>query len=126
MLTITTLYASILALFFLWLSVEVIKLRRRYQIRLGDGNNAALKATIAAHANTAQYLPISLILLALLEINQAHWLLLHGFGLALLAGRLIHAQGLINDRLPLRVKGMQLTFIALAGAAISNLIFIIF
>lgn len=124
--TATPLYAALLTLLFVWLSLNVIKLRQRYKIRLGDGNNATLQAAISAQANAAQYIPITLILLLLLELNHAHILLLHTFGLTLLVGRIVHARGIQKDHTPSRVRGMQLTFLTLIGSAAANLIFIVF
>ncbi len=123
---ITTIYASLLALLVVWLSTNVIKSRQRFQISLGDGNNPRLKLAISAQANAAQYIPIALLLMLLLELNQAHSLLLHLFGLCLLAGRLIHARGILTEHMPTRVRGMQLTFFVLIGAAAANLILLIF
>ena len=126
MVVITTFYASLLALFFVWLSLYVIKLRRRFQVRLGDGENNELRAAISAQANAAQYIPFALLLMLMLELNQAHVLLLHLLGLMLLSGRLIHARGILKDQIPLRVKGMQLTLFTLIGAAVANLLLLIF
>ena len=82
---------------------------------INDGH-PALRAAISAQANAAQYIPIALLLLLLLEINQAHALLLHPLGLALLAGRFIHVRGIPTGNIPKRVRGMQLTFLTLLAA----------
>jgi len=124
--TITPLYASLLALFFVWLSLHVIKLRRRFQVRLGDGENNELRAAISAQANAAQYIPLALLLILMLELNQAHFLLLHLLGIMMLSGRLIHARGILKDQIPLRVKGMQLTVFTLIGGAVTNLLLLMF
>lgn len=126
MIVITTFYASTLALFFVWLSLNVIKLRRRFRVRLGDGDNAELLAAISAQSNAAQYIPFTLLIIALLEINNGHGMLVHLFGLMLLSGRIIHARGILKNQIPLRVKGMQLTLFTLIGAAIANLLLLIF
>ena len=81
MITVTTLYACILALFFVWLSLNVIKLRRRFTVLLSDGQNEELSTAISAQANAAQYIPFMLLLLLLLEINHGHVILLHLLGL---------------------------------------------
>ena len=125
MLPVTTFYASLLALWFVWLSLNVIKLRRRFQIRLGDGSNNELQAAISAQSNAAQYIPFALLLIALLEINQAHLLFLHLLGLMLLSGRIVHARGILKDQIPLRVKGMQLTLFTLVGSSVLNLLYLI-
>lgn len=126
MLAITTFYASLLALLFVWLSLNVIKLRRRFRVLLGHGDKTELLAAISAQNNAAQYIPFTLLIIALLEINHGHGLLLHLFGLMLLSGRLIHARGILKNQIPLRVKGMQLTLFTMIGAAIANLLLLIF
>ena len=124
--TVTTFYASVLALLLVWLSINIIKLRQRFKIPLGDGNNPSLRSAISAQANAAQYIPIALLLLLLLELNQAHAILLHLFGLSLLIGRIVHARGILTAHIPTRVRGMQLTFFTVIGCAVSNLFFLIF
>lgn len=47
-----------------------------------------------AHDNTVESLPIALLLLLLLELNDTPQVLLHGFGVLLIASRLAHAEGL--------------------------------
>lgn len=126
MLTITTFYASLLALLLVWLSLNVIKLRQRFRITLSDGNNASLRSAISAQANAAQYIPLTLLLILLLELNQAHDFLVHLFGLSLLTGRLVHARGILAQHIPTRVRGMQLTFFSLIGCAVANLFLLIF
>lgn len=66
-LPITTGYAALLALLLLALSMRVVDGRRRFGVNLGDGGNAAMQRRIRAHANFIEYVPLLLILLALLE-----------------------------------------------------------
>lgn len=44
--------------------------------------------------SNAEYVPISLILIACLELNAAPWWLVTAPGVALIAGRLYHAKGM--------------------------------
>ena len=64
MLLMTTLLASILALLYVWLGLQVITQRRKHQVLIGTGGNSELEWTIRAHANFAEYVPIGLILFA--------------------------------------------------------------
>jgi uncharacterized protein len=118
---ITAWYASLLALLFVWLAVQVIGLRRAKKVRLGDGGDPQLQAAIRAHGNAAEYVPLSLVLLALLELDGAHWALVHAGGLAVLAGRLLHARGMLAEQLASRILGMQVTIYTLIGLAVANL-----
>ena len=91
---ITGLYAAIAALLVLILAVRVSLGRRSSKIGLGDGGDVILSRRIRVHGNAVEYLPLALILLLVLELNQTQPLLLHVFGCILIAARLIHAFGL--------------------------------
>lgn len=104
---ITSIYAALLAILIVGLSLNVIKLRQIGQVILGDGDNLELQSAIRAQGNATEYIPISLILLLLLELSKGHWSLLHIGGIVLLTGRLIHARGLLKGNLRFRVLGMQ-------------------
>ncbi len=121
---VTALYASILALLFVLLSLRVIFVRRRARVALGDGGDRTLQRRLRAHGNFAEYAPLVLVLMALAEMQDAPALALHGIGLALLAGRCLHAYSVSREPEPiqLRVAGMTLTFIALITGAKTNLL----
>ncbi len=63
------------------------------------------------HANFAEYVPMALVLLACAESLKAPAIALHGLGVVLVAGRIIHAYGLSQNphNFRLRVLGMWLT-----------------
>lgn len=89
--TITLLYGGLLAIVFLLLSARVVQGRGKDGVSLGDGGQPDLLRRIRGHANFAEYVPLQLLLLALLEMNAAlpGWAL-HGLGAALLVSRLLH------------------------------------
>jgi uncharacterized protein len=91
---ITGLYAAILALLVLGLAIRVMLIRRRTRIGLGDGGDRSVACAIRAHGNATEYVPLALILLLVLELDQTVPLLLHAFGIALVIARLVHAFGL--------------------------------
>ncbi|MCA6560081.1 MAG: MAPEG family protein [Pseudanabaena sp.] len=123
---ITSIYAALLAILIVGLSLNVIKLRQIGQVILGDGDNLELQSAIRAQGNATEYIPISLILLLLLELSKGHWSLLHIGGIVLLTGRLIHARGLLKGNLRFRVLGMQLTLFNIIYLAIANLVYLYF
>ena len=125
MLPITTLYASVFTLFFIRLAFNVIKLRRTNRVALGTGGFDNLEAAIRTHGNFAEYVPLGLILLGLLERNGGHAALVAGLGATLLIGRLYHAQGLQKVNFKKRVRGMKLTFGTLATLAVVNVAYVI-
>jgi hypothetical protein len=121
---ITALYAALLALLFLALSVLVIRQRLKAKVALGLGKAEGLLRASRAHGNFAEYVPILLVLLLLLELGGSRPWLLHALGAAILLGRVLHASGISRspERLVLRQAGMLLTFVPLAVAALALLL----
>lgn len=122
-LSIVPIYASLLALLFIYLSVLVVKQRRLHRVAIGDGHKPSLKRAIAVHNNFAQYVPITLILLATMEINHAPPYLLHALCALLLFARCLHAYGVSQEPEPFRYRqaGVLTTFGVLATAALFSL-----
>jgi uncharacterized membrane protein YecN with MAPEG domain len=118
---ITPLYAGLFGLMLIALSARVIGLRRARKVSVGDGGDEVLARRVRAQGNFAEYVPIALVLMLLLELGGASPWLLHGLGLALLLGRVVHAWSLAARSGRGRVAGMALTFAVLAVAAIRNL-----
>jgi uncharacterized membrane protein YecN with MAPEG domain len=116
---ITSFYAALLALLFVALSVRTLRLRRRLRIAIGDAGNPQMLRAMRVHSNFAEYVPLSLIALLLLEMQGAVAWLVHGLGLCLLCGRLAHAYGVSqpNETFRFRIAGMALTFATLVAAA---------
>ena len=104
-----------------WLAYQTIKLRRANKVKLGDGGVFVLQSAIRAHGNFAEYMPITIIMLFLLEYNGTPAWMIHVIGATFLVGRWIHAQGLLKDDLPKRVKGMGVTLTVLIGLSIANI-----
>jgi uncharacterized membrane protein YecN with MAPEG domain len=122
-LPVTAVTAAILGLIFFRLSLNVISHRRQHKVSLGSGGHEDLERAIRAQGNFAEYVPISLILIACLELNAAPWWLVAATGLALIVGRLLHAKG-INEPPPnfgLRVLGMKFTLFNLVTLAALNI-----
>ena len=90
-LTVTPLFAALLAFLYLFLSATIVRGRYRYAIPLGDGGNAEFQRKIRAHGKFAEYAPLALVLMALAEIGGTDVRVLYGTGTLLLAGRLVHA-----------------------------------
>ena len=123
MLIVTTLIACILAALLLRLSFGVIRLRRHHKVGLGSGGIEDVERAIRAQANFAEYVPIALILMACLELNSAPLWLIAILGIALVAGRVIHAKG-INQPPPHfsnRIIGMKFTITTLIMLVVFNL-----
>lgn len=116
---ITAVYAALLAVLLVVLSVRVVGVRRARRVSLGDGDDADLRGRIRAHANFTEYTPMALLLMAMAEALGAAGLIVHALGLALTAGRIAHAVAIspVRQNLLLRTIGMSLTFAVLIVAA---------
>ena len=123
MMTVTPLYAAVLALLFVALTIRVVRMRGTARVALGDGGNQRLQRCQRAHGNFAEYVPLALVLMTLAELQGTGTWLLHLIGAMLTAGRLIHAANIsrAGETIPLRVAGMVLTLSAILAAAVACL-----
>lgn len=118
--TVTPLYAAILGLVFVALSLQTIRLRRRHRVALGDGDQAPLRRAMRVHANFAEYVPLALLLMFFVEHDGGSAIRVHALGIALLAGRLLHAWGVsqLRENFRYRTTGMVLTFSVIISASL--------
>lgn len=121
---VTPLYAALLALIFVGLSIRTIRLRRRYRVGVGDGNHAELQRAARVHANFAEYVPLALLLVYFAETSGGPLPLIHALAIALFCGRLLHAYGVsqVRENYRYRTAGMVLTF----SVIISGSLFLLF
>ena len=128
MLLITAFFSSILALIFYKLSINVIRLRRKYKVSLGSSKKYKdLDQAIRAHGNLSEFLPIGLILLACLEVNHLPKIVVFMCGLFFLIGRYLHASSFLKEEIDSsnRVLGMKITHWSIILMAILNIITIV-
>ncbi|WP_324057019.1 MAPEG family protein [Aeromonas caviae] len=100
MMHITLIYAGLLGLLFLLLSFWVVKRRAQFRVMIGEGEAPEMLAAIRAHGNFAEYVPLTLLLMALCELTGVGSLWLHLGGVLLLVGRILHAIGIQIPRAP--------------------------
>ncbi|MBB1332502.1 MAPEG family protein [Pseudoalteromonas sp. SR44-5] len=108
---IVSLYAALLALFYIYLTMNVVKVRRAERISLGDGGNQQLQCAMRAHGNFIEYVPLAIILLFLVEYQGLASHYCHAFGAALLIGRVFHNLGIVDKNLRYRQIGALTTFL---------------
>ena len=128
MLLITAFFSSILALIFYKLSINVIRLRRKYKVSLGSSKkHKDLDQAIRAHGNLSEFLPIGLILLARLEVNHLPKIVVFMCGLFFLIGRYLHASSFLKEEIDSsnRVLGMKITHWSIILMAILNIITVV-
>ncbi|MCF5838578.1 MAPEG family protein [Aeromonas veronii] len=122
--TILPVYAALLALFFVLLSIRTIRTRHSRKVALGHGDDPAMLRAMRVHANFAEYVPLALLLIYFVETgSQTPWLI-HLLGSALLLGRLCHAFGMSRtpENFRYRVVGMGLTFTVILVSTVHILI----
>lgn len=91
---VTSLFAGLLILLYLYLGFGVVGQRRKTQTGLGTGGHDSLEQAVRAHGNFNEYVPLALLVLLLLELNQLPSWALYAYGAALVIGRVLHAMGL--------------------------------
>ncbi len=123
MLPNSPLYAGLLALLFLWLSLQVVAGRRLHKVSVGDGNDKDMRKRMRVQANWAEYAPIAIILLVMAELQGFPPWLIHIHGTPLVIGRVLHAWGLGSTPQIVwaRQAGMYLTVAAIASLALLNI-----
>lgn len=106
---ISPLYIAIFSLMFALLSLRVIRLRQTVRVAIGDGGDKALRRAIRVHGNFAEYVPLTLILIFAAESVGVSTEWIHGLGIALFVGRLLHAYGVsqVKERLMFRQLGLS-------------------
>ncbi|KTD71446.1 glutathione S-transferase [Legionella steelei] len=119
----TTLAASLLALAYIYLSVQVVTLRHKYKVGMGSKEFADLEMAVRAHGNFGEYVPLTLILLLCAEVNSANWIVLCTLIFFFILGRIFHAYAFLtaNHHLKFRTRGMILTFSVMACLSLLNL-----
>lgn len=95
LLFITPLYAGFFGILLVILSWRVVKLRRKYEgNKMRDTGHNELTAAVRAQGNILEYMPVSLLLMWMLETMQFSGWIVHMLGLLLTTARLMHLHGL--------------------------------
>jgi uncharacterized protein len=111
--------AAAAALINLWLVMRISKLRHAAKISVGDGGNDQLVCRMRAQANFIENVPVTLILIALIELagKGGAWLAL--VGALIMVSRIAHPLGM--DRPApnaLRAGGTTVTMLVQLGLAV--------
>jgi uncharacterized membrane protein YecN with MAPEG domain len=100
-----------------WLSWRIAQLRESEKISVGDGGNMRLIARMRAHLNFAEYAPVVLILVALIEATRGTQLWLGIVAGIFILGRVLHALGMDGLRFG-RAAGMACTAPVMIGLSV--------
>ena len=120
---ITGLYAALLALIYIKLSFNIILLRHRHKVSLGDGGIDELQSAIRIHGNFIEYTPFVLLMMLLLETQQINPYLLHAFGIAFLFSRVAHYVALGKTNFSIRKVAMATTYGVILILASFNIVY---
>ena len=99
LLPITATFAGILTIFALVLSFRAGGYRGKAGVSLlfGEPVNWELAQRVRVHQNFLEYVPMVLVLMGTIELNQGSGVFLYIVGLLLIAARVAHAIGLKHD-----------------------------
>lgn len=115
----TALYAAVLAVIYIGLTGWVITGRLTKDTLFGDGGDTAFLRRIRAHANFIEYVPLALILVALLEAGGGSQGLVEALLIALVVARILHPIGMLAP------KNSVQQFACRGGGIITTLIVIL-
>lgn len=122
--TTTLVTAGTLGLLLLGLSAYVIAGRVKFKVDLGEGDSEEMRRRIRVHANFVEYVPLALLLIGLVDYHRIGpaWLA-PAMGVALVAGRALHAMGLAKTSGVSfgRFAGTNLTFLTLLVGSVAVL-----
>lgn len=116
-------YTALAALLYLWQITMVVRGRRAGGVSLGDGGDPSLTRAIRGQGNSAEQMPLMLLMLALVEMIGAPGIAVHVVAIMFLVGRVLHALH-FTDILPsmkARMYGMMLTLLSVSLTALGLL-----
>jgi uncharacterized protein len=110
---VTLLYGGLTALFVTILGANVSRLRGASGAFVGDPVPPELVRPIRAHGNAAEWAPLGILLLLLLELSGAgNRFALHLLGGSFFLGRVLHAYG-VTAKSPAALAGAGINYLVL-------------
>ncbi|MFO1047107.1 MAG: MAPEG family protein [Geminicoccaceae bacterium] len=96
--TLTAFYGALLALYYAGLSAWVVMARVSTDVLHGDGGDPTLQKRIRSHGNFAEFVPLTLLLIAFLEAGGAGRTLVQTLLIILLIARILHPVGMFAQK----------------------------
>jgi uncharacterized membrane protein YecN with MAPEG domain len=116
---VTALYGSLNALLNILLAVRVSNARRSEKVSLGTGDSQELLVRVRTHANSAEFVPLAMLMLLIAELSGGSSTWLHAIGGSLFVARIIHIPGMrMKAPNAARVAGNAITWLDIAGTAL--------
>ena len=126
-LPITTILASLSAIWLFVLSGHVIQQRRSAGVSLGAGDDPVLLRRTRAQANLTEYAPIFILMIGLSELQHGNAYVIATIASLFMIARLAHGYALsFSENSPrARFLGTVFTFIPLTAIALYNLFIVV-
>ncbi|MFK8033931.1 MAG: MAPEG family protein [Hyphomicrobiales bacterium] len=99
-LAIVGIYAALCTFLLIWLGNSTGSLRRKHRVAVGDGGQKHLIRIMRGHANAAENIPITILMLAVAALIGTPTFVLHILGLLFVLGRALHAWHFIQEDAP--------------------------
>ena len=118
---ITPMYAAMLGIILLVLSIRVVAVvRAKGEVGYGDGGNPDFNLVVRGQGNFIEYVPLTIILIGFAEAGGTGGTWIHAMGAALVIGRILHPMGLTNVAgiNPMRFVGTILTWVTILVSSI--------
>ncbi len=124
--TTTAIYAALFSLIFAGLSIWVVMGRVSSGTLLGADGNDALGRRVRSHGNFAEYVPLTLLLIGLLEASGASQTLVQSLLGILIIARLLHPIGMFAAtnsprQFACRGGGILATLVVMVATAVALL-----
>jgi uncharacterized membrane protein YecN with MAPEG domain len=118
---VTLLYGSLAALLLAALGLNVSRARGPKKAGITTAPDAELLRVIRAHGNSAEWTPMLILMLLILELCGTDHAKLHALGAAIVLARLLHAAGVLLKN-PVSVVGATLTYLLALAMPIYGLV----
>ena len=115
---VAALYGALAALLHTALAINVTRLRGQEQKSVGEEGSPSLTRAIRAHGNNAEYTALAVGLLLLAELCGGGSLPLHLLGGGFVAGRLMHAHGMLTRTEATCLGGAIVSWLCIGALAV--------
>jgi uncharacterized membrane protein YecN with MAPEG domain len=124
---VVTVYAALLGFWYIFLVSQVIRVRMSIKGKVQGPESKNLAYAVKAHANFSEYVPLPLILLILLEMQEPNIIYFNVLAGLLCISRILHSISLlfvekILNTTKLRMLATALTIIVVLITAFSNIV----
>ncbi len=115
---IVALYGSLNALLNILLALRVSGMRVMEKVSIGTGGNDKLELAARIHGNSAEFVPLAIVMLLVAELQGLPSVALHSLGGGLLLARVFHVVGMPRPAPNFfRFTGTAVTWLIVAGTS---------